>query len=143
MVRDLGEGLCGRETYAAWYADPAEDLGAESATVAFPAPTAATPAILSAIRPAAARLFVAGRRYRRAGVLLCGIEPAGGAADLFAGDPSETKEAKLSAALDAVNAKFGRGTVFLAASGTSRPWRMKRDLLSPGSRLLVDRKSVV
>ena len=102
-----------------------------SATLPFPAPTAATPAILAAIRPAAARLFVAGHRYRRAGVLLCGIEPAGGAADLFAGDPSETKSAKLSAALDAVNAKFGRGTVFLAASGTKRPWKMKRDLLSP------------
>ena len=94
-------------------------------------PRRPTPAILAAIRPAAARLFVAGRRYRRAGVLLCGIEPAGGAADLFAGDPSETKGAKLSAALDAVNAKFGRGTVFLAASGTKRPWKMKRDLLSP------------
>ncbi len=102
-----------------------------TATVAFPAPTAATPAILAAIRPAAARLFAAGRRYRRAGVLLCGIEPASGAADLFAGDPSETKGAKLSAALDAVNARFGRGTVFLAASGTKRPWRMKRDMLSP------------
>jgi DNA polymerase V len=103
----------------------------ETTTVAFPAPTAATPAILAAIRPAAARLFAAGRRYRRAGVLLCGIEPASGAADLFAGDPSETKGAKLSAALDAVNAKFGRGTVFLAASGTKRPWKMKRDMLSP------------
>ena len=102
----------------------------ETTTVAFPAPTAATPAILAAIRPAAARLFAAGRRYRRAGVLLCGIEPAAGAIDLFAGDPSETKGAKLSAALDAVNARFGRGTVFLAASGTKRPWRMKRDMLS-------------
>ncbi|MBQ9726020.1 MAG: Y-family DNA polymerase [Kiritimatiellae bacterium] len=102
-----------------------------SATVAFPAPTAATPAILAAIRPAVARLFARGRRYRRAGVLLCGIEKAAGAADLFAGDPSETKEAKLSAALDAVNARFGRGTVFLAATGTGRPWKMKRDLLSP------------
>ena len=102
-----------------------------SATVAFPASTAATPAILAAIRPAAARLFAAGRRYRRAGVMLCGIEPVAGAADLFAGDPSETKGAKLSAALDAVNAKFGRGTVFPAATGTKRPWTMKRDLLSP------------
>ena len=83
---------------------------------------------LRARRP---RLFVQGRRYRRAGVLLCGIEKAAGAADLFAGDPSETKGAKLSAALDAVNPHFGRGTVFLAATGTSRPWRMKRDLLSP------------
>ena len=86
---------------------------------------------LDALLPAASRLFVQGRRYRRAGVLLCGIEPAGAAADLFSGDPSETKAAKLSAALDAVNAKFGRGTVFLAATGTERPWKMKRDMLSP------------
>ena len=73
---------------------------------------------------------VFGEICRRAGVLLCGIEKAAGAADLFAGDPSETKGAKLSAALDAVNAKFGRGTVFLAAAGTERPWKMKRGMLS-------------
>ena len=102
-----------------------------SATVSFPAPTAATPAILAAVRPAAARLFAEGRRYRRAGVLLCGVEKASGAVDLFSGDPSETKGAKLSAAMDAVNARFGRGTVFPAATGVARPWKMKRDLLSP------------
>lgn len=102
-----------------------------TATVPFPAPTASTPDILAAVRPAAARLFVEGRRYRRAGVLLCGVEPASGAADLFAGDPSDSKGAKLSAALDAVNARFGRGTVFLAATGTVRPWKMKRGMLSP------------
>ena len=102
-----------------------------TATVTFPAPTAATPTILAALQSAASRLFVRGRRYRRAGVLLCGIEPAASAADLFNGDPSETKAAKLSAVLDTVNAKFGRGTAFLAATGTARPWKMKRDMLSP------------
>ena len=116
----------------------------QTATVAFAAPTAATPAILAAVRPAAARLFVEGRRYRRAGVLLCGVEPAACAADLFAGDPRDTKAARLSAALDAVNAKFGRGTVFPAAAGTVRAWKMKRDLLSrcPTTRwqdILVDK----
>ena len=103
----------------------------QTATVAFPSPMSATPAILAAVRPAAARLFVEGRRYRRSGVLLCGVEPSVGAADLFAGDPRDTKAAKLSAALDAVNARFGRGTVFPAATGIARAWRMKRDMLSP------------
>ena len=103
----------------------------QTTEVVFGAPTAATPTILGAVRPAAARLFARGRRYRRAGVLLHGIERAGLAADLFAGDPSDTKPARLSAALDAVNAKFGRGTVFPAATGVERPWAMKRELLSP------------
>ena len=102
-----------------------------SRTVAFRAATSSTPEILAAVRPAAARLFALGRRYRRAGVLLCGVEPAAGAADLFAEDPAATPGAKLSAVLDAVNAKFGRGAVFPAATGTVRLWRMKRDYLSP------------
>ncbi len=102
-----------------------------SRTAAFRAATSSTPEILAAARPAVARLFVEGRRYRRAGVLLCGVEPASGAADLFTGDPAETPGAKLSAALDAVNAKFGRGTVFPASTGTIRSWKMKRDFLSP------------
>ncbi|MBR1836435.1 MAG: Y-family DNA polymerase [Kiritimatiellae bacterium] len=102
-----------------------------SATVPFPAPTSATGEILSAVRPAAARLFVEGRKYRRAGVVLCGIEKAGEAADLFAGDPASRPGAKLAAAMDAVNARFGRGTVFPAAAGTTRKWSMKRGMLSP------------
>ena len=101
------------------------------AGVVFAAPTAATPTILDAVLPAAARLFVEGRRYRRAGVMLHGIEPTGAAADLFSGDPSDTKAARLSAALDAVNARFGRGAVTLASTGTERAWAMKRDMLSP------------
>ena len=101
------------------------------AGVVFAAPTAATPTILDAVLPAASRLFVEGRRYRRAGVMLHGIEPAGAAVDLFSGDPSDTKAARLSAALDTVNARFGRGTVTLASTGTERAWAMKRDMLSP------------
>ena len=98
--------------------------------VSFAAPTSATPDILSAVRPAVRRLFVSGKRYRRAGVLLCGLERAGQAMDLFFGDPSKRPAAKLSAVADAINARFGRGTVFFAAEGTERKWRMKRELLS-------------
>ena len=102
-----------------------------SVTATFPRPTSATPEILSSIRHAVEALFVAGRKYRRAGVLFCGLERADAAADLFRGDPADSKAAKLSSALDAVNARFGRGTVFAAATGTDRKWQMKRNLLSP------------
>ncbi len=99
-------------------------------TVPFAAPTSATPDILSAVRPAVGRLFVSGKRYRRAGVLLCGLERAGLALDLFRGDPAKRPAAKLSAVADAINARFGRGTVFFASEGTERKWKMKREMLS-------------
>ena len=99
-------------------------------TVPFEAPTSATPDILSAVCPAVGRLYVEGKRYRRAGVLLCGLERAGAAMDLFHGDPANRPAAKLSAAVDAINARFGRGTVFFASEGTERKWKMKREMLS-------------
>ncbi|MEZ8061029.1 MULTISPECIES: DUF4113 domain-containing protein [Vibrio] len=34
-------------------------------------------------------------------------------------------------ALDAVNTKFGRDAVFLAAQGTTQHWQMSRQFLSP------------
>lgn len=102
-----------------------------AATVAFDTPTAATGDILSALRPAAEGLFVPGKRYRRAGVLFFGLEKEGSAADLFRGRPSDRPAAKLSAAVDAINARMGRGTVFFAASGVERKWKMKREMLSP------------
>ena len=101
-----------------------------TATVSFEVPTSATPDILSAVRPAVGRLFVPGKRYRRAGVLLCGLERAGQAMDLFFGDPAKRPAARLSAIADAINARFGRRTVFFAAEGTERKWKMKREMLS-------------
>lgn len=99
-------------------------------TVSFAAPTSATPEILGAVRPAVRKLFVTGKRYRRAGVLLCGLERAAQAMDLFRGNPLKRPEAKLSATANAINARFGRGTVFFAAEGVDRHWKMKRKMLS-------------
>lgn len=50
--------------------------------------------------------------------------------DLLHGDPMKTPAAKLSAIADTINARFGRGTVFFAAEGTERKWKMKREMLS-------------
>ena len=101
-----------------------------TATVSFDTPTSATGEILSALRPAVEGLFVPGKRYRRAGVLFFGLEKEGAAGDLFHGRPSERPASKLSATVDAINARMGRGTVFFAASGVERKWKMKREMLS-------------
>ena len=37
---------------------------------------------------------------------------------------------KLSATVDAINSRLGRGTIFFAAAGTAQKWRMKRSMLS-------------
>ena len=99
-------------------------------TVTFETPTAATGEILSALRLAAEGLFVPGKRYRRAGLLLFGLEKEEAAGDLFRGRPGDRITAKLSEVADSINARLGRGTVFFAATGTERTWQMKREMLS-------------
>lgn len=50
--------------------------------------------------------------------------------------PPERPASKLSAVADVINARLGRGTVFFAAIGTTRKWKMKREMLS--SRFTTD-----
>ena len=101
-----------------------------TATVSFESPTSATGEILPALRPAVEKLFVPGKRYRRAGVLFFGLENEATAGDLFRGRPSDRPASKLAATVDAINARLGRGTVFFAATGITRKWKMKREMLS-------------
>ena len=49
---------------------------------------------------------------------------------LFGGIDRE-RSARLMAALDAVNARFGRGTLVPAAAGLKRPWSTRFDRRSP------------
>ena len=128
-VADVYVQECARPGHGGWN-DPDWWTPFLTVTVSFPSPTSATSEILSAVRPVAESLFLEGKRYRRAGVLLCGLERAEAAADLFRGDPLSRPAAKLSAAVDAINAKFGRGRLFYASEGTTKEWKMKREMLS-------------
>lgn len=65
-----------------------------------------------------------GFAYVKAGVLLDDLRaPAGAPADLL-GAPRVGSEA-LMAALDALNGRYGRGTVFPAAAGVERAWAQR------------------
>ena len=77
------------------------------------------------------RIFRPGFRYKKVGVLLSAIEPAAKAQLSLLPDPVGPQGRKLMATLDAVNAKWGRDTLFSAAAGVERPWRMRQAKRSP------------
>ena len=69
------------------------------------------------------RLQRPGTAYHRAGILLSGLEPAGrGQVGLFpdAADQNQPRRDKLMTTLDALNARFGRQLVRLAAAGVAK-----------------------
>ena len=72
-----------------------------------------------------------GYLYKKAGVMLAGIETETRAqTDLFAQKDSPERD-KLMQTLDALNTRYGRGTVQVATAMQSEDWRMCRERLSP------------
>ncbi len=77
------------------------------------------------------QLYRPGYLYKKAGVMIAGIESATGRqVDLFTPQPAPERE-KLMQALDTLNGRYGRGTVQLATATISEDWRMSRQNLSP------------
>ena len=88
--------------------------------------------MLRAIREEVDALYVPGTRYRKTGIVFFGLEKPGTAhqTDLFDTTPPAEKS-RLYAAVDALNARYGKGKVFSAAQGLgTRSWHMKRQKLS-------------
>ena len=77
------------------------------------------------------RIYRPGYRYKKAGVMLGGLQPVAAAqAGLFtAGQPS--RAARLMAAMDAINKTYGMNTATFAGAGIEQPWRMKSMRRSP------------
>ena len=101
-------------------------------TVMFPSPTDATNVILRGISDEVKYLYLPGVRYRKTGIVFFGLEKPGVArqADLFA-PVQKTERSRLYKAVDAINARYGKGKVFSAAEGIGpRSWQMKRSKLS-------------
>ncbi len=101
-------------------------------TVVFPTLTDATNEMISAIHPHIASLFIPGMRYRKTGIVFFGLEKSDShhQSDLF-NFSSNPRQSSLYKAVDALNAKYGRGKVFSALEGIGeRSWQMKREKLS-------------
>ncbi len=88
-----------------------------------------TPVILKEILQLLKQIYCKGY-YKKAGIFLGGVQ--GGKKEqldfMYFEDP---KEVKLMKAVDSVNAKYGKRSLFLAAEGFDKPWASKREHLSP------------
>lgn len=102
-----------------------------SVMVQLPYPTDDTRVIVSAAKRAAKSLYRAGHAYLKAGVGLVEItDKRHHQHDIFCDQQSKSADA-LVQTLDAVNQRYGSGTVFVAAVGTQKPWRMRQQFRSP------------
>lgn len=102
-----------------------------SLPVALVQPSADVGVFQTAANQALRRIYRAGYRYKKAGIMLQGIQSDQvWQNDLFAPEPDPVREA-LMQTLDRVNRKYGRGTVKAATELLGSRWQMKQELRSP------------
>ena len=72
-----------------------------------------------------------GYRYSKAGIVLADLVPMARQPATFFPTRDPVQSARAMAALDAINGRFGRGTLRPLASGIARPWQTQARQLSP------------
>lgn len=80
------------------------------------------------------KIFKSGIHYQKVGVQLSHLSDKQGQQihlSLLDEPESFQNSEKVMAVLDAINKKFGRSTLHLAAEGFLKPWAMKREMKSP------------
>lgn len=88
-------------------------------------------AITSAALAGLRTIFRPGYAYKKAGVMLMEIGPAGvDQQDLFTPLP-DPKRAAVMEVMDKVNREYGRGTLRLASEGVQQGWAMRQEKRSP------------
>ncbi len=97
--------------------------------VAFPVPLSEHISMMRYIAPAIRHIIVPGRKAMKTGVVLLELSGLDNAdADLF--ERPDEKNLALADAMDSINHRYGRNTLFLAGEGIKREWRMKQNFLS-------------
>jgi DNA polymerase V len=79
-----------------------------------------------------------GYRYFKVGVLLDDLRGAEAEPRSLFPLRDPARSARLMSALDAVNARFGRGTLRPLATGLARPWGTRHGRMSPRCTTRVD-----
>lgn len=129
-LRAQGQRACGAGAYFVYYPERSPrslEGGAVSANIAFSRPTDDTSEMIRAVFPKLREIFIAGRRYKKSGVTLWGLEGGAAQGELFGPSPGRSR---LYSSVDEVNRKFGRGTLFPLAEGVDKKWNARRGMLS-------------
>jgi DNA polymerase V len=102
-----------------------------SAVIALPVATNYTPELIGSARRGVERIYRAGFRYKKAGVMLLGLVPESPAQGGMFDRVDRERAGRLMSAVDEINARMGRDTVRFAGSGLRRGWRMLSGHRSP------------
>lgn len=98
-----------------------------SKTAPLPIPTNHTPTIVSAAKKCLEEIFQKERIYRKCGIVLLDlIGEKNIVPDLFLGS-MDPKHKKTCQTIDAVNDRFGKGTLFYGAMGVDPKWKTRSD----------------
>lgn len=87
--------------------------------------------LVAAATDAASRAWRDGFRYTKAGIVLTELMPIGQVQPSLLGGVERIERKRLMAALDSINTRFGRGTLYPAAAGVRREWAVKAEKKSP------------
>ena len=118
--------------------NPEEAKYANGVLVELPYPTDDTRLMTRAAVEAVDRIFRPGFRYSKAEVLLVNLCQKGEyTEDLFATSQPESSE-KVMGVLDAINTRWGRGTLRLASVPTTPEWGMRRGMMSQSYTTRLD-----
>jgi DNA polymerase V len=72
-----------------------------------------------------------GYRYKKAGVMLLDLHPAAAVQEGLFDKADSPSRIVLMRTIDHLNLRFGRDTMLFAVAGVRRPWRLRREFLSP------------
>lgn len=123
--------------------NPEEAKYANGVLVELPYPTDDVRLMTKAAVDAVDRVFRPGFKYSKADVLLVNLCQKGEyTEDLFATSQPEAT-AKVMGVLDAINGRWGRGTMRLASVPTDPDWGMRRDLMSRSYTTKIDKLWIV
>lgn len=94
-------------------------------------PTQDTRDIIESAMRSLDRIWLEGRRYMKAGIMLDNFTPNGvSQLNLFEDNQPRANSAQLMKVLDDIN-QSGMGNVWFAGQGINTEWKMKREMLSP------------
>lgn len=111
---------------------PNEPQYQRSVVVPIPTPTDNTMTLVNAAMSGLRSIYKAGFRYKKSGVMLMSLQAKDAMQSSLFDDVATMQHSdKLMSVMDAINRKIGKGSVGIAATGTSQRWAMRRERKSP------------
>jgi DNA polymerase V len=101
-------------------------------TLPLPQPTNYTPLLTHYACMGLEKIYRAGYRYHKAGVMVTGLSQQGVQLSYLGEDAGQIEQQRrLMETVDSVNRRYGRDALRLVSAGIGREWQMKRGRVSP------------